>query len=121
MGEKIHLLQHNIEEREKDDRWKEIKDLKEKASKLRKDITWQTIRIANIPVGAKGLCAICHVSNVNVLHIFTHSNLNNNNPNGLPTRLANILTQKNSVELLKLENQQDLKDLWILYKNYFSI
>ena len=56
------------------------------------------------------------------MHIFTHSNLNNNNdPNGLPSRLTNILIQKNSIELLKLENQNDLKDLWILYKNYFSI
>ena len=111
-----------LDERKTDARWNEIKEMKEAASKLRKNITWQTIRIANVPIGAKGSCAICKISNLNIMHIFTHSNLNNNNdPNGLPSRLTNILIQKNSIELLKLENQNDLKDLWILYKNYFSI
>lgn len=108
------------EERKTHERYQEIMLMKKMAHDLRKDITWQTIRIANIPVGAKGTCALCKQGNLGTLHVFSHLNMNNY-PDRLPSRLGNILAQKNSLELLKKEKQEDLLTLWLFYKANFTI
>ena len=79
------------EERKGSMRWEEIVKLKEKASKLRKNTTWTTLRVANIPTGASRKCNICKVSGINMTHFLTHSP-DFNQPNGLPSRLMNILS-----------------------------
>ena len=47
------------------------------------------------------------------MHVFTHSH----NPNGLASRLQEIIYKSNSVELFKLEDQIELKYFTIRSKN----
>ena len=82
-------------------------------------ILQMTIRMACVPLGARGLCRICKLNNLPVSHVFTHTAIGNGN--GLASRIMNIINEQESIRLLKMEDQEELKTLWVLYKNKSTI
>ena len=115
------LLRYSLtsDRRRGSSRWIKLEEDKKRCRDTRKDITWQTLRMACVPVGAKGLCKICRVSNLPVIHIFTHAA--DGSGKRLSSRILGIINKPDSIRLLKLEDQEDLKALWLLYKINFTI
>ena len=90
---------------------------KTERTELRNRMTWQTLRVACLPLKAKGICNECGMEKVTPDHIKIHMTMERSE---FWEEILNAIKYDNSLNRLADLYQEKLGNEWIFYKKAFK-